>query len=138
MNTKIKIATGMLAGLVAGAMLVGTAVAAPRLMAGTAYNGYSMMGSFDAPATLGRPSIAEMNRFMNRYRTSDGSIDYNRMHSDVNSGKVTPPCLDGASAAKGTSESQTGQPSQLRGPAMMNGWTSNGSSTGYGMMGSTY
>lgn len=138
MNTKMKIAAGVLAGLVAGVMLVGTAVAAPRMMAGTAYSGYAMMRSFATSQASDRPSIAEMNRFMNRYRTSDGSIDYNRMHSDVTSGKVTPPYLDGSAGAKSTSETRTGPGSLRRGPAMMSGWTSNDRPAGYGMMGSTF
>jgi hypothetical protein len=139
MNIRIKIFVGILAGLIAGAPLVGTAVAAPRMMAGTTSYGYGMMRSSNAPGTFDRPTIAEMNAFMNRYRTADGSIDFGRMHSDVTSGKVTPPCLDGTARAKTSSRTPGGQPSARRGPAMMRGWRSNGGpATGYGMMGSTY
>jgi len=138
MNTKIKIAAGMFAGLIAGTMLVGTAVAAPRMMTTPAFGGYGMMRSFDAEGTFDAPTIAEMNSFMDQYRTSDGSIDVNRMHADVVSGKVTPPHMQGAWGTGSASKSQGGRTSYGRGPAMMQGYAPRGSSTGYGMMGSTY
>lgn len=137
MNTKIKIAAGMFAGLIAGTMLVGTAVAAPRMMTTPAFSGYGMMRSFDAEGTFDAPAIAEMNAFMGQYRTANGSIDVNRMHSDVVSGKVTPPHMQGASRTGGASKSQGGRTSYRRGPAMMQGYAPS-SSTGYGMMGSNY
>lgn len=138
MNTKIKIAAGMVAGLVAGTMLVGTAVAAPRMMGTSTYNGYGMMRTIGAAGTLDVPTIAEMNSFMDQYRTANGSIDVNRMHADVASGKVTPPHMQGASGAGNASKAQGGRTPYRRGPAMMQGLWSNGSSTGYGMMGLTY
>ena len=138
MNTKLKIATGMFAGLIAGTMLVGTAVAAPRMMDNAGYGGYGMMRSLGASGTFDPATVAEMNSFMDQYRKADGSIDVNRMHSDVTSGKVTPPCAGGTSSAGQTTTSQGGRRSYGRGPAMMQGLWSSASSTGYGMMGSTY
>jgi hypothetical protein len=138
MNTKIKIAAGMFAGLIAGTMLVGTAFAAPRMMTTQAFSGYGMMRSFDTSGTFDAPAIAEMNAFMNQYRTANGSIDVNRMHADVVSGKVTPPHMQGASGTGSASKSQGGRTSYRRGPAMMQGYAPSSGSTGYGMMGSTY
>jgi len=134
MNTKIKIATGMFAGIIAGTMLVGTAVAAPRMMTTPGYGGYGMMRSFDPSGTS---VLAEMNSFMNQYRTADGSLDITRMHADVTSGKVTPPHMRGGFGNSSTSKAQRGRTS-YRGPAMMQGVSSNGAPTGYSMMGSTY
>lgn len=135
MNTKIKIAAGVIAGLIAGVMLVGTAIAAPRMMATPAFNGYGMMTTARTPGTFDRPTIADMNAFMDRYRTSNGFLDTNRMHADVTSGKVTPPCLDGAPGAKEKTKTQGGQTSARRGAAMTRGFSSKSGSTGYGMMG---
>jgi hypothetical protein len=138
MNTKIKIVAGVIVGLIAGVMLVGTAVAAPRMMATPAFNGYRMMNTASTSGTFDRPTIAEMNAFMDRYRTSNGSIDVNRMRADVISGRVTPPCLDGAQSTKQSTKRQGEQTSLRRGPVMMRTLSSNSGSTGYGMMGSTY
>jgi hypothetical protein len=174
MNTRIKIAAGVFAGLVAGVTLVGTAVAAPRMMTTPSFYGYEMMRApstssisdrptiaemnafmssyvtADGSIDIGRmrsqvasgqgnpPTIAEMNAFMSRYVTADGSIDVNRMHADVTSDKVTPPCLDGASGANNGSNARSGSTSYRRGPAMMQGYTSSGSSNGYNMMDSVY
>jgi|GEM_PF-3012731 len=138
MNTKIKITTGMIAGLVAGTMLVGTAVAAPRMMNTAGYGGYGMMRSLGTSGTFDPTTVAEMNSFMDQYRKADGSVDVNRMHSDVTSGKVTPPCAGRTSSAGQTTTSQGGRRSYDRGPAMMQGLWSGANSNGYGMMGSTY
>jgi hypothetical protein len=138
MNTKIKIAIGMLAGVLAGVMLVGTAVAAPRTPAGAGFAGYGMMRSFDTSGTFDVPTWAEMSTFMSGYRTADGSVDFNRMRADVTSGKATPPCLTGARWTGTRTTSPRGQRSVVRPSVMMRGWTSNGGSTGYGMMGSNY
>jgi hypothetical protein len=138
MNTKIKIAAGLLAGIVAGTMLVGTAVAAPRMMASPANNGYRMMRALATPGTLDMPTIAEMNPFMDQYRASNGSIDVSQMHADVASGTVTPPHTKGASVIKDDSASRGGWAASRRGPAMMQGLPSTGGSIGYGMMGSSY
>jgi len=139
MKTKIKIAAGMLAGIVAGTMIVGTAFAAPNVLASPAFNGYGMMRSVNTSGTFDVPTIAEMNTFMNQYRTANGSIDVNRMHADVASGKVTPTCLTGNPSTKGaSSQSQAGQTSYRRGPAMMQGLSTDGSSASYKLMGSTY
>lgn len=138
MNTKIKIAGGIVAGLVAGATLMGTAIAAPRATVTPAFGGYRMMTSYDASGTFGVPTIAEMNSFMNRYRTANGSIDANRMRADVTSGKVKPPCVNGTGGTRGTSRSQSSPATPSRGPAMMTGTSASaGSGIGYGMMGST-
>ncbi len=138
MNTMIKIATGMFAGLIAGTMLVGTAVAAPRTVSAAGFSGNGMMRSLGASGTFDSSTVAEMNSFMDQYRQADGSIDVNRMHSDVASGKVTPPCAGGTSSTGQTATSQGGGRSYRGGPAMMQGQRSGRSSTGYQMMGSTY
>ena len=122
MNTRMKIAVGVLAGLVAGVMLVGTAFAVSRMMVAAYTGGYQMMQGYDGRGTNARVSIADMNRFMDRYRISDGSVDYNRMYADVTSGEVTPPCVTGSADA--------------RSPRTMMGRY--GSDTGYWMMGSPY
>jgi len=138
MNTKTKIAAGMFAGLIAGTVLIGTAVAAPLPMTTPSFGGYSMMRSFDTSGTFGTSVLAEMNAFMDQYRTANGSIDVNRMHADVTSGRVTPPHMQGASGAGSASKAQGGRTSYRRGPAMMQGYAPSSSSTGYGMMRSTY
>jgi hypothetical protein len=138
MSTKIKIAVAMLAGIIAGAMLVGTAVAAPQTFAGAGLPGYGMMRSLDTSRTFNVPTWAEMAAFMNAYRTSNGSIDFNRMRADVTSGTVTPPCLKGAGSAPANSTAPSSQGSRVRRSTMMRGWTTTGSSTGYGMMGSRF
>lgn len=138
MNTKIKIAAGMFAGLIAGTMLVGTAVAAPRMMTTPGYSGYGMMRSFDTSGAFGTSVLPEMNSFMDQYRTANGSVDVNRMHSDVTSGKVAPPHMWGASGSANASKAQSGRNSYRRGPAMMQGLSSEVGSAGYNMMGSAY
>lgn len=118
MNNRTKIVAGVVAGLVAGASLVGAAFATPQVSNGAVPAVYRMMGTASASTTAGIPTVAEMQSFMNRYRTSSGAIDMNRMHADVTSGKVTPPC-----ANRGTQPS-TG--------------TGTGTAGGSGMMGRTY
>ena len=135
MNAKIKIAAGAFAGLVAGTMLVGTAFAAPWVTAGPASGGYGMMRSFDTSGTVDRPSVAAMQDFMNRYRTPSGAIDVNRMHSDVISGKVTPPHMDGTTRSTGRSGSPSTNAGPGRGYGMMRGSVS---SSGHGLMGGPY
>lgn len=139
MNTKIKlkIAAGMLAGIVAGAMLVGTAVAAPRTLPNPGFNGYGMMRSFDTSATFDGTTLAQMNSFMGRYLTN-GGIDFNRMHADVTRGKVKPPCLRGTAGVRNAPVNRRGSASPQRGYGMMSGLTSNNVSIGRGMMGSVY
>ena len=137
MNTKLKIVTGVLAGVVAGALLVGTAVAAPRMMTSPADNGYGMMRSFDRSGPFDGPALAEMNSFMDQYRTASGSIDVARMHADVTSGRVASPHMWGTPRT-GSSKSKSGRTSYRRGTSMMRGYTPNGSSTGYNMMDSSY
>lgn len=134
MNSKLKIAAGIFAGLIAGSTLMGTAIAAPRAFAPTAPYGTTRQTA-STDTTLGAPSWSEMRSFMNQYRNANGTIDRSRMHRDVTSGKVTPPCL----TRKATSTTQTGQtaPSTRRGPSMMSGWTTSGSTGGYNMMGRT-
>lgn len=138
MNTNIKIAMGMFAGLIAGTMLVGTAVAAPRMMNTSGFGGYGMMRSFGASGTFEPRAVADMNSFMDQYLTADGSIDINRMHSDVTSGKVTPPHMQGASGSDRAPRFVGGQTGYRGDPAMMQGLTSDRSSAGYNMMGSDY
>lgn len=115
MNARAKIAAGIVAGLIAGTALMGAAFAAPATPTNARSGGYGMM-SGAAPGGSGHPSVARMQSFMDGYRSSDGSIDMNRMHADVTSGRVTPPC------GRGTVNSDS--------PA--------GAGTGYGMMGDRY
>ena len=113
MNTTMKIAAGTVAGLIAGTMLMGAAFASPQRSSISPFGGYNMMNSIDGTGTFQRPGIAEMRTFMDSYRTTTGAIDMNRMHSDVVSGKVTPPHMS------------------RRNPTGASG-------RGYGMMGGTY
>jgi len=137
-NTKIKIAA-MVTGLMAGATLVGAAFAAPVTATNPTEYGYGMMRSSGSSTTTGTPSIAAMNSFMDRYRSSNGSIDFNRMHADVASGAVAMPHVSGAAAARHMARNLSGQSSPLRGSGMMSGTsTIGGPGAGYGMMGSSY
>jgi len=131
MNTKTKIATGTIAGLIAGTTLVGAAFAAPRAMMAPLTGGYGMMRSL---GNAGTTAVADMNSFMDRYRAADGAIDFNRMHADVASGTVTMPHT-GTGSRRGTaSRSGSGSTSATPGSNMMGGPYG----TGYNMMGSTY
>ena len=139
MNTKIKIAAAMVTGLMAGATLTGAAFAAPVTATNPTAYGYGMMRSSGSSTTTGTPSIADMNSFMDRYRSSNGSIDFNRMHADVASGAVAMPHVGGVGAAGHMSRNLSGSGSALRGSGMMSGFgTTGGSGAGYGMMGSSY
>ena len=139
MNTKIKIAAAMATGLLAGATLVGAAFASPGTATNPTAYGYGMMRSYGSSVTTGTPSIADMNSFMDRYRSSNGSIDFNRMHADVASGAVAMPHVGGAGAARHMSRNLSGSGSAPRGSGMMSGTsTTGGSGAGYGMMGSSY
>lgn len=139
MNTKIKIAAAMVTGLVAGATLVGAAFATPSATTNPTAYGYGMMRSYGSSTTTGTPSIADMNSFMGRYRTSNGSIDFNRMHADVVSGVVAMPHMRGVGATRHMSRNLSGSGSALRGSGMMSGFgTTSGPGAGYGMMGSSY
>jgi len=138
-NTKIKIAAAMATGLLAGATLVGAAFASPGTATSPTAHGYGMMRSYGSSVTTGTPGIADMNSFMDRYRSSNGSIDFNRMHADVASGAVAMPHVGGAGAARHMSRSLPGSGSAPRGSGMMSGTgTTGGSGAGYGMMGSSY
>jgi len=138
-NTKIKIAAAMVTGLMAGATLVGAAFAAPVTAANPTAYGYGMMRSSGSSTTTGTPSFADMNSFMDRYRSSNGSIDFNRMHADVASGAVAMPHMRGAGAARHMSRNLSGSNSAPRGSSMMSGsGSTGGSGVGYGMMGSSY
>jgi hypothetical protein len=93
MNTKIKIAAGVFAGLIAGVTLVGTAVAAPRMMTARGANGYGTVQMIGASGTYDGSAIAEMNAFMSRYVTANGSIDMNRVRAEAADGRVNPPTI---------------------------------------------
>jgi hypothetical protein len=93
MNTKIKIAAGVLAGLIAGVTLVGTAVAAPRMMTAREANGYGMMQATGTSGTYDRATTAEMDAFMSRYVAANGTIDMNRMRAEAASGRFNPPTI---------------------------------------------
>lgn len=137
MNTKIMLAGGVLAGLVAGATLMGAAYASPQ--PASAFAGYRMMSSYDASGTSGVPTLAQMNSFMDRYRTAGGTVDVNRMHADVARGTVKPPCVNRRAGSGVASTSRSRQAAPSRGPAMMTG-VSTGvvPGSGLGMMGSAY
>jgi hypothetical protein len=146
MNTKIKIAVGVAAGVLAGTTLMGTAFAAPRILTGTAGSGSGsgMMRSIDTSSTFVRPSIADMNAFMNQYRDAAGKIDVTRMHADVAAGKVKPPCTTatgqgaGASAQRQRGRTGTGYGMMGSGASGTTGAGASATTPGYGMMGSTY
>ncbi len=121
MNTRTKIVAGAIAGVVAGATLMGAAFAAPQGLGAAAPAVYRMMGSAVTSAAAGIPTVADMQAFMSRYRTSSGAIDMNRMHADVTGGKVTPPCVSGSRRSAGASSSGQAAPG-----------------AGYGMMGGSY
>ena len=130
---------GVIAGVIAGSTLVGTAFAAPRVLTAAANNGYGMMRSLETSTTFVRPTLEQMTAFMNAYRNADGSIDVTRMHNDVATGQVTPPHMSRTPRAGGTVQRPTG-PASSRGYGMM-GSPRTGSgvpSAGYGMMGSSY
>lgn len=128
MKTNVKIAAGAVAGLIAGTMLMGSAFAAPRTTLTPPAGRYGMMGSVDASGTFQFPGFAQMQQFMNRYRTSSGVIDMNRMHDDVVSGRVVPPHMN----RSGGPAAVPGAPS---GRGMMRGVTRTPQA---GMMGSVY
>jgi len=123
MRSRTKLAAAVTAGLIAGATVMGAALAAPPALTNQPFAGYRMMGSTVTSATPGIPTIAEMRSFINRYRSSSGAIDMNRMHSDVTSGRVTPPCLNRANGDSGTSAAPGAQTAPR---------------AGYGMMGESY
>lgn len=131
MNTKMKIAAGTIAGLIAGTTLVGAAFATPRAMMAPFAGGYGMMRSI---ASVSTTAVADMNSFMNQYRSVDGTIDFNRMHSDVASGSVTMPHVGATTRSGRTPRGRSGSTSVTHGSNMMSG----AYGTGYNMMGSTY
>ena len=141
MNTKAKIAAGVVAGVIVGTTLMGSAFAAPRMLSNPQSIGYRMMGSSTATGTADGSVLSQMQSFMDRYRDANGRIDMFRMHNDVVSGKVTPPRHNRALRPRGSSaRPSTGTPS-VRGYGMMGGTApvqGSGSGYGYGMMGGTY
>ena len=138
MNTKMKIAAGVFAGLIAATTLVGTAFGAPPTAVGPMFGAYGMMRSVTASGTLENPTFAEMQSFMNRYRTASG-IDFGRMHNDVSNGGVTPPCFSGTQRSTNTSVSpSSGNRSGGRSRMMRGIAPSDANGNGYGMMGGTY
>lgn len=134
MNTKMKIAAGVCAGLIAGTTLIGTAFAGPITAAGPVFGGYGMMRSTTASGTLERPTFAEMQSFMNRYRTASG-IDFGRMRRDVSGRGATAPCLFGAQRSENTSVSPSSGSRSAGRYGMMRGVVP---SNGNGMMGGAY
>ena len=136
MNTKMKIAAGVVAGLIAGTTLMGTAFAGPVTASAPVFGAYGMMRTATASGTFERPTFAEMQSFMNRYRTANG-IDLGRMRNDVSSGKVTPPCFSGAPRSANTSVSPSSGSRSAGRYGMMRGAVPS-NRNGYGMMGGTY
>jgi len=130
MNTKTKIAAGTIAGLIAGTTLIGAAFAAPRAVTPFA-GGYGMMRSFGGAGTT---TVADMNSFMDQYRAADGTIDFNRMHSDVANGSITMPHIGTTSRSGRAPLNRSASTSATRGSNMMSG----GYGSGSNMMGSTY
>ena len=130
MKIKLKIAAGVVAGVIAGTTLMGSAFATPRIMSNLVSSGYGMMSSSVATGTFSGSIGADMQSFMDLYRDSTGRIDMNRMHSDVVSGKVTPPRHNRAQSPV------TRTPGS--GYRMMRGSSAPVQGSGYGMMGGTY
>jgi hypothetical protein len=86
MNTKMKIATGVAAGLIAGATLMGTAFAATRDAADAPYGRWMLPSPADTSSVEASGTYRSMLDFMARYRAADGSYDMFRMMGDVASG----------------------------------------------------
>ena len=89
MNTKMKIAGGIAAGLIVVATLSGTAFAATRDAVDVPYGRWMLPSRADSSSVDPSAAYRSMLDFMNRYRTSDGSYDIFRMMGDVASGAVT-------------------------------------------------
>ncbi len=127
MDSRVGIAAGIVAGFVAGALLVGTAFGLARAVTTGAPGGFAMMPSYVASSVSDRRTAADMYSFMDGYRTERGGIDIDRMHEDIASGRVTPPCLDG------------GPNDGVRGVTPRDGWGMMrgrpGDTSGWGMMG---
>lgn len=138
MNTKLKIAAGVFAGVIAGTTLLGSAFAAPRSMPFAAFDGYSMMRSAVSSDTFGRPITAEMQAFMDRYRDATGRIDMYRMHTDVVEGRVRSPRHPRVQSPAGRPTRFQGMNITPRGYGMMGGRTAPAQGSGNGMMGGTY
>lgn len=86
MNAQTRLVLGIVGGFVIGALFVGSAVAIPRLvgaMHSGARSAYSMMTGEARSNGYDRAFIDEVNRFMDSYRSSDGSVDIGRMQYDL-------------------------------------------------------
>lgn len=101
MHARVKLALAVAGGALIGASVLGTAFAATSGTTQPFYGG--MMGGITRTASGATSTVyAQMQQFMQQYRTPSGGIDVARMHADVTSGRVTPPCLTrGAGAAAG-------------------------------------
>lgn len=113
MNTTLKIAAGVAAGVIAGTMLMGAAFATPPATGPLSQNGYRMMISGRRAGASRDVGVARMRDLMNAYRTPTGGIDMDRMHSDMVGGRIAP-----SGSGVGGSTGTSGQ--------------------GYSMMGGTY
>jgi len=146
MNTKLKIAAGVIAGVIAGTTLLGSAFAAPQAGFLPRYGSFTMMRSTLTTDTRGLPTVIEMQSFMNRYRDAAGRIDMYRMHTDVISGRITPPRhVRPQSPAGRPTQSPAGRPTRSpgtdaspRGYGMMGARSVPAQTPGYGMMGNSY
>lgn len=104
------VATTVSAALSGGAGLVSAGAVPPAPAAIPAAGlaaGLSGAAKTDKLGATPRVDWQSMLDFMAKYRSSDGTIDMNRMMGDVQSGEVTAPC-GGSNAAGGTGNDDTG------------------------------
>ena len=135
MKTRIKIAAGVIAGVIAATTLVSTAFAATRDTVDAPYGRWMLPSRADTSSVDPSGAYRGMLDFMARYRTTDGSYDMFRMMGDVASGVVAPghrgpiAGTPGYRMMGGTSYTAPQAPAapldnsapRLRGPGMMGG-----------------
>ena len=90
MKTRIKIAAGVIAGVIVATTLVGTAFAVTRDAVDAPYGRWMLPSRSDTSSVDPSGAYRGMLDFMARYRAADGSYDMFRMMGDVASGVVVP------------------------------------------------
>lgn len=135
MNTKLKVAAGVVAGLVAGTTLMGAAFAAPRLASAPAAYGYSVLRSFETSGAFGTPTYQKMFDFMNQYRSMPVGFDVARLHAGVTTGTLAPPRV---SRSTGAARASAPTPAGTTGPQTRYRTMGGSAGPGTGMMGGLY
>lgn len=92
MNTHTRLWLGITAGFVLGALFVGATFAVSSMMRSMHGGGYYTMAGYGPSAGYDPGFVEDMNSFMDSYRSSDGSIDFDRMHSDASRSQDYVPC----------------------------------------------